>query len=35
MEVAVDGPEAMEALYKSDRAKFQRIVKEANIALQD
>ena len=35
MEPAVFGPEAMDALYRSDRAKFQRIVKEANIALQD
>jgi len=35
MEAAALGPEAMDALYRSDRAKFQRIVKEANIALQD
>ena len=35
MEAAVFGPQAMDALYKADRAKFQKIVKEANIALQD
>ena len=29
------GPEALDALYKADRIKFQRIIKEANIALQD
>ncbi len=35
IEAVVEGPDAMDALYKADRAKFQRIVKEANIALQD
>jgi tripartite-type tricarboxylate transporter receptor subunit TctC len=35
MEAAAFGPQAMDALYKADRAKFQKIVKEANIALQD
>ncbi len=35
VEAAAFGPEAFGELYKADRAKFQRIVKEANIALQD
>ena len=35
VDAAAFGPEAFGELYKSDRAKFQRIVKEANIALQD
>ena len=29
------GPEALDALYKADRIKFEKIVKEANITLQD
>ena len=35
VEPAANGPEAFAALYRSDRAKFQRIVKEANIPLQE
>ena len=35
LEPTVDGPEAFGERYKSDRIKFQKIVKEANIALQD
>jgi tripartite-type tricarboxylate transporter receptor subunit TctC len=35
LEPAVEGPEAFGERYRADRIKFQRIVKEANIALQD
>ena len=35
LEPAVDGPEAFGERYKADRIKFQRIIKEANIAQQD
>ena len=35
LEAAVDGPEAFGERYRADRIKFQRIIKEANIALQD
>ncbi len=35
LEPTVDGPEAFGERYKADRIKFQKIVKEANIALQE
>jgi len=35
VEPVAQGPEAMDAVYKADRIKFEKIVKEANIALQD
>ena len=35
LEPAVEGPEAFGERYKADRIKFQRIIKEANIAQQD
>jgi len=35
LEPTADGPEAFGERYKADRIKFQKIVKEANIALQD
>ena len=35
LEPTADGPEAFGERYKADRIKFQKIVKEANIAMQD
>ena len=35
VEPIAQGPEAFDAVYKADRIKFEKIVKEANISLQD
>ena len=35
VEPVINGPEAFDAVYRADRIKFERIVKEANISLQD